>query len=269
MVEVQNVEMRFGKKVALQGVSLRLEAGVYGLLGPNGSGKTTLMRCITGILRPTRGSLDVPGMVGYLPQKFGMFRQLTVYEVLEYFAALKKVPGKEQRDIIYDCLKEVNLTDRANDKMGTLSGGMVRRVGIAQTLLGDPAIILFDEPTAGLDPGERLRFLNLVAHVKEGRTVVISTHIVEDVASSCDHIIILNQGRVIMQSTAEELAGHAEGKVYEVPAALRGELRDPYLLLREDMAADTLRVLSDVTQPGNFVSPTVEDGYMYCIGGRT
>lgn len=265
MLQIQNVEKKFKKKTVLSRISLQIDSGIYGLLGPNGAGKTTLMRCITGVLAPTRGRIQKPEKIGYLPQKFGMFKQLTTYETLEYFASLKKIPKEKQREIIFSCLEAVNLEHRAKDKLGTLSGGMVRRVGIAQALLGNPDLILFDEPTAGLDPEERLRFHNLLSRIDKQVCVIISTHIVEDVAASCDHIIILNQGEVITQSTSEELKRYASGKVYSVPAAQRNALREPFVLLREDAAAGTVRVLSEQIQPGELVSPSIEDGYIRYI----
>lgn len=262
MLKIQNVKMNFGKKPVLQGINLQIESGVFGLLGPNGSGKTTLMRCITGILTPAQGTIQKPKKIGYLPQKFGMFKQLTVYETLEYFASLKNVSKNQQSDMIYRCLQAVNLEERVSDRIGTLSGGMIRRVGIAQALLGDPDLILFDEPTSGLDPEERLRFHNLISRIEKEKIVIISTHIVEDVADNCDHIIILSRGKVITQSTTDELRDSAMGKVYAVPFERSGELSEPYILLREDAAAKTLRVLSDFIQPGELVPPSIEDGYI-------
>lgn len=269
MLEISNVKKRFGRKVVLKGVSLTLGQGVYGLLGPNGSGKTTLMRCVAGVYRPAAGTIHAPERVGYLPQRFGMFKQLTVYEAMAYFAALKQIPARTQRKAIMECLEQVHLADRANDRMGALSGGMVRRVGIAQALLGSPELILADEPTAGLDPEERLRFKNVISNLQGGPTVVISTHIVEDVESNCDHIILLYGGEVLTESTADALRAQAAGKVFSIPASERNRLRQPYFLLREDTGAGTLRVLSELPQPGEPAIPTVEDGYMLYIRSRT
>ena len=157
MLTVDNLSKSFGKKTVLDNISVQLTHGVYGLLGPNGSGKTTFMRCVAGIYR-YNGRIITPSNVGYLPQKFGAFRELTVYEVLEYFAELKGIPSNRQGKDIHDCLEDVNLWERHSDKVKTLSGGMIRRLGVAQALLGNPELILVDEPTAGLDPEERLRF---------------------------------------------------------------------------------------------------------------
>lgn len=219
MLELRNVSMRFGKNTALDEVDLHLEDGVYGLLGPNGAGKTTLMRCIAGILHPTHGKISGADNIGYLPQKFGMFKELTVLETMEYFAALKNIPRSQYRICAMECLEQVHLAERAKDKVASLSGGMVRRLGIAQTLLGSPSLIMVDEPTAGLDPEERLRFKNLISGIRTNRIILISTHIVEDVESVCDHIVILHKGRILVQSTAEDIRKKAEGKVFSVPAA--------------------------------------------------
>lgn len=269
MLEVQDLSRSFGRKVVLHHVSLSLEEGVYGLLGPNGSGKTTLMRCVTGLLRPNSGVIQTPEKIGYLPQKFGMFRELTVLEALQYFATLKGIPKEQQKSAAMECLEQVHLAHRPGDRVKTLSGGMVRRLGIAQAILGGPELILVDEPTAGLDPEERLRFKNLITRIRSGRTILISTHIVEDVESLCDHIILLKKGRVIGQDTAEEIRKAAEGMVYSVPYGSRTELKEPYTLLRDECTAgeERLRILSAVPQPGDPVPPTVEDGYMLRMQG--
>lgn len=267
MLEINNLSKRFGKRVALNQVSLTLDEGIYGLLGPNGSGKTTLMRCIAGVMRPNSGTISYNNTIGYLPQKFGMFKELTVYETMEYFCSLKKVPKAARRNAILDCLENVNLVDRINDKIGALSGGMIRRLGIAQTMLGNPSLILVDEPTAGLDPEERLRFKNLMRKAFVGKTVLISTHIVEDVESVCNNIIIIDRGSVLTQCSAEELRLAAYGKVFSVPVAEKDRLIDPYYIVREEYGEceSNLRVLSPTVQSGPNVSPTIEDGYMLHI----
>ncbi|KIR01490.1 ABC transporter, ATP-binding protein [Lachnospiraceae bacterium TWA4] len=267
MIDVQNVDMEFKKKKVLDNISMKIESGTYGLLGPNGSGKTTLMRCITGILHPTKGKIEITDKIGYLPQKFGTFKQLTVYETLEYFATLKKVLKCNQKDEIYKCLEQVHLLNHMNDKVKTLSGGMVRRVGIAQALLGNPKVILFDEPTTGLDPEERLRFYNLITSMEKDKTIIISTHIVEDVDFSCNHIIILDHGRVLTKSTSEELRNCVHGKIYTFPMNRKSEICNPYILIKEDVRENTIRIFSNEVQSGTIVLPTVEDGYMSFIKG--
>ena len=270
MIEIHDLNKRFKKKTALYGVNLKLDTGVCGLLGPNGSGKTTLLRCITGVLSPNGGSVSCEGRIGYLPQRFGMQKQLTVYDAMAFFAAMKEIDRNRRRAEIRSCLERVNLLDRAHDRVGALSGGMVRRLGIAQALLGEPSILLFDEPTAELDPEERMRFKNLVSQLRRDIITVISTHIVDDVEAVCDQIVILHQGRVIVQSSVESIRQNAAGKVYEVRNEEIGALRQPWELLREEVSENgrCLRILSEDPQPGKLVSPTVEDGYMRYIRGE-
>lgn len=268
MLCISNLTKKFGKKIVLNDISLKLEQGIYGLLGPNGSGKTTLMRCVTGIYKYS-GAVDVPSSIGYLPQKFGAFRNLTVNEVLEYFAELKGIPRSEQHGYIDDCLESVHLADRRNDKVRTLSGGMIRRLGVAQAILGNPPLILVDEPTAGLDPEERLRFKSLISQNRHSSTFLISTHIVEDVEALCDHIIIMQKGKVISQDTPENIRKAAQGCVYHLLESEKEKLIEPYFILRSEQKEGKvyLRVLSNRTQPGISVQPTLEDGYMNLIRG--
>lgn len=235
MITIENLTKTFGKKKALDNLSVTLEPGVIGLLGPNGSGKTTLLRTLTELYKTKSGKIlldgaDVtntdalPAVTGYLPQKFGMFRELTVYDMMDYFAVLKKIPKAEKRAEIERVVEFVNLTDRIKDRVGSLSGGMVRRLGIAQAVLGSPKVMLFDEPTAGLDPEERMRFKNLVRQLPRDSIVLISTHIVEDVEAVCDHVMVMRQGTVLANKTGEELAAMAEGKTYKVSGEKEGTL---------------------------------------------
>lgn len=266
MLIIDNLTKKIGRKTILDNVSVSLENGVYGLLGPNGSGKTTLMRCITGIYK-FNGTIQKPPQVGYLPQKFGAFRELTTYEVLEYFAELKKIPRNTQEEMICKGLESVHLSDRKRDKVKTLSGGMVRRLGVAQAVLGNPQLILVDEPTVGLDPEERLRFKNLISRSKKNSTVLISTHIVEDVEALCDYIIVLAKGKVICQDTPENIRKSAMGHIYHLPESEQDKLIEPYYILRTEQVDGTtyLRVLSNVKQQGTSITPTLEDGYMHLI----
>lgn len=268
MLTVDNLSKIFGKKTVLDNISVQLTHGVYGLLGPNGSGKTTFMRCVAGIYR-YNGRIITPSNVGYLPQKFGAFRELTVYEVLEYFAELKGIPSNRQGRDIHDCLEDVNLWERHSDKVKTLSGGMIRRLGVAQALLGNPELILVDEPTAGLDPEERLRFKNLISQHREDCTILISTHIVEDVEALCDHIIILSHGKSICQDTPENIRKAAMKHVWHVSEKKQKELTSPYYILRREQIDGEayLRVLSNEEQPGKSIQPTLEDGYINIIKG--
>ena len=267
MLTVQNLSYKHNKKLILNNISLELGSGIYGLLGPNGSGKTTLLRCIAGVLSPHTGIIIKPHSIGYLPQAFGVFPELTVYEALEYFATLKNIPAKYHRECINQSIEYVDLCSRKNDRVRTLSGGMIRRLGIAQAILGDPDLVLVDEPTNGLDPEERIRFKNLIIKLREKKTVIISTHLIDDVEFLCNHIILLNHGNIISQETAEELRHFAEGKVYTIPVSAKTQLIPPFYIKQEDAKKgdNLLQVLSSVKQPGTLVNPTLEDGYILKI----
>ena len=276
MIELRGLKKTFKKKEVLHGIALTLDKGVYGLLGPNGAGKTTLIRCLTGVYTPDGGEIlfdgnntlkrkEQPPAVGYLPQKFGMFRNMTVMEMMKFFAELKEVPVSKQEENILFCLEAVGLQDRLKDKVNTLSGGMTRRLGIAQAMVGFPQYLVLDEPTAGLDPEERIRFKTLVAGLEKETTVLLSTHIVEDVAALCDHIFIMSGGVILKSGTGREIADLALGLVYSVPESRQSELKGEYMIGGNDR--ENLRVLSPEHQPGNLLAPTIEDGYICKVRG--
>jgi ABC-2 type transport system ATP-binding protein len=192
---------------------------VHGLLGPNGAGKTTLIRTLATVLRPTEGELTLLGepvgrldqrrlrrRIGYLPQDFGYYKRFTVREFVEYMAWLKEMPKDEVPGAVQRAVERVGLADRANDRMKTLSGGMVRRAGIAQAIVNDPRILLLDEPTAGLDPAQRLRFRELLHELGTDTCVVVSTHLVEDVAAACTDVVLVAAGKLVFQGTPDGLA---------------------------------------------------------------
>ncbi|MCR3922985.1 MAG: ATP-binding cassette domain-containing protein [Firmicutes bacterium] len=275
MITVNGLSKMFKRKKALDDVTVSFAEGMYGLLGPNGAGKTTLMRSMLGLYPLQRGDILYNNVsikkdsrylknIGYLPQKFGLFKELTVYEMMEYFATLRKIKKEEQRSQIEISLEQINLTERMRDKVGALSGGMVRRLGIAQTLLGDSRVIIVDEPTAGLDPEERVRFKNLLATIKKGRTIIISTHIVEDVEALCDQIVIIDQGKIVGEGDSASIRKIAQGRVYHVTEAAEADLvGDFFVEKRYTMNGENiLRVISNETQPGETVQPTIEDGYL-------
>lgn len=267
MLTVQNISYKCNHKLILNNISLDLGAGVYALLGPNGSGKTTLLRCVAGVLSPQTGKIIKPRKTGYLPQTFGIFPELTVYEALEYYATLKGIPTKCHREFIDQSIEYVDLYSCKNDRIRTLSGGMVRRLGIAQAILGDPELVLVDEPTVGLDPEERVRFRNLLTKLRGEKTVIISTHLVDDVEFLCNYIIVLKQGNIVCRESATELRNFAMGKVYYVPIHAKRSLISPYYIMKEEIVNETvqLRVLSSVNQPGQLTAPTLEDGYILRI----
>ena len=223
-----------GKVQALCGVNLRIQTGMFGLLGPNGAGKTTLMRILAGILQPTGGQAfvgthdlasardrtAVKRMLGYLPQELGMYPDLSAREFLDYIALLKGLDDKTLRQRrVQRMLELVSLTDSAHRKLKTFSGGMKRRVGIAQALLNDPQLLIVDEPTAGLDPEERIRFRNLLSELGGDRVVLLSTHIVEDIAQTCQRVAVMTQGQVIFNGTTFDLVQAAQGHVWHVVTA--------------------------------------------------
>ncbi|MBM7772479.1 ABC-type multidrug transport system ATPase subunit [Actinokineospora baliensis] len=226
MVRVQAVGLRVraGRRMAVDGIDLDLTNGVHGVLGPNGAGKTTLMRALATVLRPASGELTMLGTplssreslrqvrerIGYLPQKFGYYKRFTVREFVEYMAWLKQMPGVDIPGAVERAVERVGLGDRADDRLSTLSGGMVRRVGIAQAIVNEPAVLLLDEPTAGLDPAERMRFRALLRESAEDTCVVVSTHLVEDVAAGCDQVLLIDKGRVLFQGGTDDLAAAGE-----------------------------------------------------------
>ncbi len=219
-VKAEGLRVRAGRKMAVDGLDLRLGRGVHGLLGPNGAGKTTLIRSLATVLRPASGTLEVLGSpvsgqvdlrglrraLGYLPQDFGYYKRFTVREFVEYVAWLKEMPKRDVPGAVQRAVERVGLADRADDRMKTLSGGMVRRAGIAQAIVNDPEVLLLDEPTAGLDPGQRVRFRELVQELGSDSCVVVSTHLVEDVAAACTDVVLINAGRLVFQGTPDDLA---------------------------------------------------------------
>jgi ABC-2 type transport system ATP-binding protein len=214
---------------ALNDLDLNIPGGMFGLLGPNGAGKTTLMRILAGILHPTSGTLRlgtfdgntasgrtaIKQILGYLPQDLGLYPDLSAYQFLDYVGILKGMHDRKARQKRVAALLElVALSNEAHRKLKTYSGGMKRRVGIAQALLNDPRLLIVDEPTAGLDPEERIRFRNLLADLGGNRTVLLSTHIVEDIAQTCQHLAVLKNGRVIFQGTAADLLRSTHDKAW-------------------------------------------------------
>ena len=269
-LQLKEVRKSLRRKEILHGISCDLENGVYGLLGTNGAGKTTLMRCMTGyyqykgdiILNESNVRKMGLRKIGYLPQKFVGYPELSVYQMLEYFCNIKKLSRREWKDQIDQSLTYTNLEDKRDAKIRTLSGGMVRRVGIAQAILGDPQVILLDEPTSGLDPEERNRFKNVIDNISDGRIVILSTHIVEDVEASCDKTIVMADGNFIYQGDTLELCRYAAGRIVEVDEeqvkqGIDGEIEKTYLKKGRKMHRVILR-----EAVSNALESTVEDGYI-------
>lgn len=287
-LEIRHVTKRYRDKMAAADVSLTLTAGVWGLLGANGAGKTTLMRMLAGILRPTEGQILCDGVeigalgaayrekLGYLPQEFGFYPEFTVQDYLEYMAALKGLPRAEAARQIDALLERVSLTEVRRKKIVKLSGGMKRRVGIAQALLNDPEILILDEPTAGLDPGERVRFRNLLSEFAQDRIVLISTHIVSDVEYIAAENAVMKDGKIIAVDTTEGLVQQIEGKVWQGSAPAgelpRWEHRLQVVNLRnEPDGTVTLRYLAEAPQlPGSIPArPKLEDLYLWLFPEET
>lgn len=227
-LEIQNISKKYGKeKYGLKDYSLSIENGILGLLGPNGAGKSTLMKIIATISQPTNGSITIDGVditrepnairkiLGYLPQDFGVYPNLNAYEFLEYIAAMKGVGGTNLRPRIEALLEGVNLTEAAKKPIGTYSGGMKQRIGIAQVLLNNPKILIFDEPTVGLDPEERVRFRNLISDLANDCIVILSSHIVSDIETIADEVAIMKKGQLITKGLQEEVIDTVREKVFE------------------------------------------------------
>jgi ABC-type multidrug transport system ATPase subunit len=265
---------------ALKDVTLRIPAGMFGLLGPNGAGKSTLMRTIATLQEPdtgriTFGDVDVlkqkdtvRRMLGYLPQEFGVYPKVSAYELLNHFAVLKGLlDARARKDTVEALLQRVNLYDVRKRRLGTFSGGMKQRFGIAQALLGDPKLIIVDEPTAGLDPSERLRFNNLLSEIGEQVVVILSTHIVDDVSDLCRRMAIIGQGRVLLAGDPMETIGTLKGRVWKKIVArddLQAHERDWAVISTRLVAGRTqIHVLSSERPDPSFeqVAPELEDVY--------
>ena len=220
---------------ALDGVTLTVPTGMFGLLGPNGAGKSTLMRTIATLQEPDSGSIGLDGidvvkekdrvrrLLGYLPQEFGVYPRISAEVLLRHFAVLKGIERRRVDEVVEGLLRKTNLWDVRKRRLGTYSGGMKQRFGIAQALIGDPRLIIVDEPTAGLDPGERLRFLNLLSEIGENVVVILSTHIVEDVSDLCRRMAVISHGRVLLQGEPAAALEELRGKVWR-RAVERGDL---------------------------------------------
>ena len=278
-INIQTVGMTYPNgKQALKGLSLDLRSpSLVGLLGPNGAGKSTLMKLLVAALLPTTGSILVDGQpltrverqlkarLGYLPQDFGLFDELTVEQFLDYMAALKGLRGS--RAVIRQVIRSVNLEEKARAKIRTLSGGQRQRVGIAQALLGDPELLILDEPTVGLDPEERIHFRNLFSQTAQDRLVLLSTHIIEDIQSVCGQLVVINRGQVLFSGTPEALIQTATGHVgifWEKDAAQEDGL---HITARVNTGQGVrCRAVADVLPPFAQPSdPTLDDAYLYLI----
>ena len=278
-IEIKELNKFYGKKKqALSNVNLTIEQGMFGLLGRNGAGKTTLMKTLATLLKKQSGSISVCGIpienakeirkiVGYLPQDFSMYPTMTVIEAMDYLGILSGIGTKERKERIDLLLKKVNLTEHKNKKVKALSGGMKRRLGIAQALLNDPKVLIGDEPTAGLDPEERIRFRNLLCDVSEERIVILSTHIVGDIEATCENLAILNEGSILYCGTVSDLLDTANGKVFSKMVDKRDlpKLKKEYNIIGMHSQGNKtyIRFLAEVPYPdAESCEPNIEDAYM-------
>lgn len=286
---IDRLTRKFGPKIAVDRVSATLGPGVYGLLGANGAGKTTLMRMVCGVLRPTSGEVRYDGvpvermgdayraLLGYLPQDFGYYPEFTALDFMEYMAALKGLGRRDARDRSLALLDRVRLAGEEHRRIRTFSGGMRQRLGIAQAVLNDPEVLVLDEPTAGLDPKERVRFRNLIASLAQDKVVLLSTHIVSDVEYIADEILVMRAGSVVLSGPPARLVLEVAGKVWE--ATLPAEQADGAIagltasnVHYLDGRRALVRYVADAPQlPGSAsVEPTLEDLYLYVFrDGRT
>lgn len=273
---------QFSNKIAVDRMSITLENGVYGLLGANGAGKTTLLRMICGILNPTSGDVLLDGnsisdlgesyrkLIGYLPQDFGYYPDFTAKEFMHYIAALKGINNQQAKIKTKELLELVSLSDVANKKIRTFSGGMKQRLGIAQAVLNDPKILVLDEPTAGLDPKERVRFRNLISNFADDKIVILSTHIVSDIEYIADTILMMKEGRIILNSPGKDVTHEIAKKVWKcvVPKNEVDKISNEYRVvnLQHNRNNDVvLRIISEVKPTNNAINldPTLEDLYLY------
>jgi len=276
-VEIHDVRKRFGRTTALQGVAFDAAAGITGLLGPNGAGKTTLLRMMATVLAPDDGRLRVLSWdpqvaderlairrrLGYMPQEPGFHRSFTAFEFVDYVAILKEMTERRARhDEVRRVLGLVGLDDVSGRKIKALSGGMRRRVALAQSLLGDPDLLVLDEPTAGLDPEQRLRFRELVSDRTADRTVILSTHQTEDVAALCQRVIVMLDGQVLFEGTPRELTQVADGRVWLADDRAAGAR------LSWRTADGAHRNIGEAPSDADLVAPTLEDGYLLLVGDR-
>lgn len=280
-LSIDRLTKHYGSKIAVDCVSATLKPGVYGILGANGAGKTTLLRMLCAILESTSGQVFLDGkdiitmgadyrnVLGYLPQDFGYYPGYTAREFLMYISALKGIPGNIARKRAAELLEEVGLGDVADKKVKTFSGGMKQRVGIAQALLNNPEILILDEPTAGLDPNERVRFRNLLSDYAKDKIVILSTHIVSDTEAIADEVLLMKKGKFVLQGSVPDLIRKADGKVWElmVPQEETGkwQAKSTVANLRHEGRQVVLRIISE-HMPGEGAVPceaTLEDLYLY------
>lgn len=284
-IHIKDLSRNFWEKQALNHVNLTIEQGMFGLLGPNGAGKTTLMKIISTILKKSSGEVTVCGVpvekarevrrfIGYLPQEFSMYGNMTAFEALDYLALLSGMEKKERREKVPKLLERVNLRDQRKVKVRAMSGGMKRRLGIAQAIIHDPKVLIVDEPTAGLDPEERVRFRNLLSEIASDRIVILSTHIVGDIEATCEKIAMLREGEIIFRGTVSELLKQVEGKVYstQISTIELPKIKERFLVtgILTTGSVTSVKIIAEEmpVKDAKLCSPDVEDAYMYLMHQR-
>ena len=291
-IRLEHVSKSYGKKQALKDVSLQIHQGMFGLLGRNGAGKTTLMKVLATLLNASGGEISVCGIpisqrkkireiTGYLPQDFSMYGNMNAYEAMDYLGVLSGLDREERKERIPKLLEQVNLQNNHSTKVKAMSGGMRRRLGIAQAFLHEPKVLIVDEPTAGLDPEERVRFRNLLCEIARDRIVILSTHIVGDIEATCEKIAVLDEGSLIYQGTVSELLKEAEGKIYtaEISKVELDELKKNHVVTGM-LTSGTKAIVRFIGNPeealritgATLSEPNMEDAYLYLMkeqgGGR-
>ncbi|MDE7425794.1 MAG: ABC transporter ATP-binding protein [Lachnospiraceae bacterium] len=284
-IVLERVNKYYGKKQALKNVTMTIPKGMFGLLGRNGAGKTTLMKILATLHKATDGEVTICGvdvkecskirsMTGYLPQDFSMYGNMRVYEAMDYLGTLSGLKKEERKKRIPQLLEKVNLQNNYKTKVRAMSGGMRRRLGIAQALLNNPKVLIVDEPTAGLDPEERVRFRNLLCEIAEERIVLLSTHIVGDIEATCENIAILDEGTLRFTGTVEELLEIAEGKIYtaEVSKMELEKIKKEYIItgmLTKGSRAEVRLVAEKMPfESAICCEANVEDAYLYLMNGK-
>lgn len=281
-IYINNLSKMYGNKKAIDNLTLSIDNGMFGLLGRNGAGKTTLMKILTTITDFNKGNITVCGIdikrtaeirniTGYLPQNFMIYPTLTVYEAMDYLGAISGISKKDRKVLIPKLLEQVNLVQQKRKKVKQLSGGMKQRLGIAQAIMNDPKVLIIDEPTAGLDPEERIRLRNLLCEIANDRIVILSTHIVGDIEATCDQMAILDEGTLLYHGDIESFAKKADGKVYSMDV----DNKEIELMKKEYIVTEVvkkgkvtnLRFITDKLVPKGAIAidSNVEDAYLYTM----
>lgn len=283
-LQVAHLYKSYGRKEALQNINFTLQKGIYGLLGENGAGKSTLMRMMATVDFPTKGTIRYDGkdifsmdekyrgLIGYMPQNYSVYPGFTARDFLEYMGVLKGIPKHRLKVRINEVLEFVNLSDVAGKKVKTFSGGMKRRIGIAQAIINEPDILIFDEPTSGLDPTERIRFSNIISDMAKDKIILLSTHIVSDIEAIANELVVMKKGNILKTGNVDEIVRTVKGQVWETVIS-----HDIYQKLRKDRAVIHLKQMGKevqvrfVGEPYQDVNncqvePTLEDYYIFASG---